>query len=96
MSPNRRIFLNIAASYGRSLFGIACGLFSTRWVLMALGKTDLGLYGLVGGLALFVTFFNIQFSLAISRYFAYSIGQAKASEDKSAGLEECRRWFNSR
>ncbi len=94
MSPNRRIFLNIAASYGRSLFGIACGLFSTRWVLMALGKTDLGLYGLVGGLALFVIFFNIQFSLAISRYFAYSIGQAKASEDKSAGLEECRRWFN--
>lgn len=94
MTQNRRILLNVAASYGRSLFGIACGLFSTRWVLMALGKTDLGLYGVVGGLALFVTFFNIQFSLAISRYFAYSIGQAKASEDKIAGLEECRRWFN--
>lgn len=94
MSPNRRIVLNVAASYGRSLFGIACGLFSTRWVLMALGKTDLGLYGVVGGLALFVTFLNIQFSLAISRYFAYSIGQAKLAVNASEGLEECRRWFN--
>lgn len=94
MSPMRRIVLNVAASYGRSLFGIACGLFSTRWVLMALGKTDLGLYGVVGGLALFVTFLNIQFSLAISRYFAYSIGQAKLAVNASEGLEECRRWFN--
>ena len=94
MTQNRRIVLNVIASYGRSLFGIACGLFSTRWVLMALGKTDLGLYGVVGGLAMFVMFFNIQFSLAISRYFAYSIGQAKVSEDKNEGLEECRRWFN--
>ena len=48
MSPNRRIFLNIIASYGRSLFPITCGLFSTRWVFMALGETDLGLYGVVG------------------------------------------------
>ena len=79
MTQNRRILLNVVASYGRSLFGIACGLFSTRWVLMALGETDLGLYGVVGGLALFVSFFNIQFSLAISRYFAYSIGQDRKS-----------------
>lgn len=94
MTRNRRILLNVAASYGRSLFGIACGLFSTRWVLMALGDTDLGLYGVIGGLALFVTFFNIQFSLAISRYFAYSIGQAQIAADKAQGLDECRRWFN--
>lgn len=94
MTQNKRIFLNVIASYGRSLFGIACGLFSTRWVLMALGKTDLGLYGVVGGLALFVSFFNIQFSLAISRFFAYSIGQAKVLEDEFKGLDECRRWFN--
>ena len=94
MTQNRRILLNVVASYGRSLFGIACGLFSTRWVLMALGETDLGLYGVVGGLALFVSFFNIQFSLAISRYFAYSIGQAQVAADKEQGLDECRRWFN--
>ena len=27
-----------------------CGLFISRWVLAALGKTDFGLYGVVGGM----------------------------------------------
>ena len=61
---------------------------------MALGQTDMGLYGLVGGLTMFVSFFNIQFSIAISRYFAHSIGQASVSDDKEKALEECRHWFN--
>jgi hypothetical protein len=61
---------------------------------MALGQTDMGLYGLVGGLTMFISFFNIQFSIAISRYFAHSIGQASVSDDKEKALEECRHWFN--
>ena len=94
MSPNRRIFLNVLASYGRSILAIACGLFSTRWVLMALGQTDMGLYGLIGGLTLFVSFFNIQFSIAISRYFAHSIGLANKDGNDHRAVEECRHWFN--
>ena len=54
MSPNRRILLNIAATYGRSLFALVCGLFISRWVLAALGKTDFGLYGVVGGMTVIV------------------------------------------
>ena len=50
MSLNRRIFLNIAATYGRSLYALVCGLFISRWVLAALGKTDFGLCGVVGGM----------------------------------------------
>lgn len=50
MSPNCRIFLNIIATYGRSLYALVCGLFISRWVLAAFGKTDFGLYGLVGGM----------------------------------------------
>ena len=52
MSPNRRIFLNIIATYGRSLYALVCGLFISRWVLAALGKTDFGLYGVVGGMTM--------------------------------------------
>ena len=49
ISPNRRIFLNIVATYGRSLYVLVWGLFISRWVLAALGNTDfVGLYGLVG------------------------------------------------
>ena len=50
MTQNRRIVLNIVATYGRSLFALVCGLFISRWVLAALGKTDFGLYGVAGGM----------------------------------------------
>ena len=33
MTANKRIFLNVMATYGRSLFGLACGLFPAWWVL---------------------------------------------------------------
>ena len=49
MSPNRRIFLNIVATYGRSLYALIIGLFCGRWTLMALGEVDYGLMGVVGG-----------------------------------------------
>ena len=43
MTPNRRIFLNIVATYGRSLYALVIGLFCGRWTLMALGGADYGL-----------------------------------------------------
>ena len=36
MSSNRRMILNILATYERSLYGLARGLFSIRWALMSL------------------------------------------------------------
>ena len=49
MSPNRRIFLNIAATYGRSLYALVCGVFVSRWVLTAAEKSEFGVCGVVGG-----------------------------------------------
>ena len=98
MTANKRIFLNIIATYGRSVLSLVCGLFTARWVLMALGHSDFGLYGVVGGLTIFVSFFNMILSTAISRYYAFSIGEAqKATVEGRAdeGLENCRKWFNT-
>ena len=64
MTANRRIFLNIIATYGRSLYALVLGLFTARWVLEALGQVDFGLYGLVGGLTVFIGFFNTLLSVA--------------------------------
>ena len=50
MYPNRRIFLNIIATYGRSLYALVCGLFISRWVLAAVGKREFGMCGVVGGM----------------------------------------------
>ena len=55
MIANRRIFLNIIATYGRSLYALVCGLFVSRWVLAAaVGKSEFGLYGVVGGMTVIV------------------------------------------
>ena len=75
-----------------------CGLFISRWVLAALGKTDFGLYGVVGGMTVFITFLNGLLSIATGRFYAFAEGQAlkSASEGHAeAGLEECRKWFST-
>lgn len=81
MSPNRRIFLNIVATYGRSLFALVCGLFTSRWVLAALGKTDFDLYSVVGGMMVFIAFPNALLNVVTGRFYEYAEGLAQ----KSAG-----------
>ena len=93
MTANRRIFLNFIATYGRSLFAMACGLFSGRWILEALGTVDYGLWGCVGGLVAFVTFINDLMAGAVSRFYAVSVG--KAGSRRNEDLEDCQRWFNT-
>lgn len=95
MTENKRIFWNIIATYGRSLYSLALGLFTARWALNALGVSDYGLYGVIGGLVVFIGFLNGTLASANSRFYAISIGKARAADDKELALEECRRWFNT-
>lgn len=84
MTANRRIFLNIVATYGRSLYALVVGLFCGRWSLMALGEADFGLYGVVGGMTGFISFFNSVLAFSISRFYATTITK----------MEECQKWFS--
>ena len=95
MSPNRRIVLNVVATYGRSLYALVCGLITARWVLMTLGEVDYGLIGVVGGIIGFISFLNGTMATAVSRFYAYAVGKASASQDKGNAINECRRWFNA-
>lgn len=84
---NKRIVLNTAATYIRTIFTAGLTLFSSRWVLNSLGFTDYGLFSLVGSIILFITFLNGVMACSAVRYFAYSIGQGDRFE--------VNRWFNS-
>lgn len=95
MTVNKRIVLNTIATYGRSMFGVVCGVFSTRWVLEALGQEDFGLYGVVGSMVMFIAFLNIQFASAIGRFYAFVIGKAQIQSESIFALEECRSWFST-
>lgn len=95
MTENRRIFLNIAATYMRSFYKFALGLVTARWLLMSLGEVDYGLFGLVGGLVAFVTLVNGMFANAVGRFYAVSIGMGRRKGMAAESLLECRRWFTS-
>lgn len=79
LSPKKRIFLNIVVTYGRTLLGTICGIFTARWALMALGEVDFGLFGVVGGLTVFISFFNGILATATGRFYAFSVGESKKS-----------------
>lgn len=82
----RRVAVNTAITYARSIIGMLFGLFSSRWILMSLGETDFGLYGLVGCLIVAVSFVNLVLSNATSRFYAVAVGER---DGDVAG------WFNA-
>ena len=87
MTSSQYILLNTVATYGRIVFATALGLFSSRWVLQALGEVDYGLMGVIGAVIIFITFFGGITSNACARFFAYSIGRGNQ--------EEVNSWFNT-
>lgn len=94
MTQTKRIILNVAATYGRSFITLFMGLFSARWVLEALGQTDFGLYGVVGSVIFFVTFFNTVLSMSMTRFYSFSIGAGKNMKESDAH-NDLKGWFNT-
>lgn len=93
MTTSQRIILNTSVTYGRSILGLALGLFSTRWVLQSLGDVNFGLYSIVGSVIVFVTFLNGVVSGSIARFYAYSIGSNEMLSAREAE-ESLKEWFN--
>lgn len=87
MTSSQRIAFNTVATYARTVFAMALGLFSGRWVFQSLGSVDYGLMGVVGGLITFIIFLNGVTSSSCARFFALSVGQGD--------VEETNKWFNT-
>lgn len=62
---------------------MAVGVFTSRIVLDALGKTDFGIYSAVGGIVIVFSFLNGVMASACNRYFAIEIGR-----DNTEGLRK--------
>lgn len=88
---SRRILANVVATYGRSLVALVCGLLGARWVLQALGQVDYGIWGVIGGLVGFVSFFNGLMAQAVARFLSVAVGRASAQGGDAAG--DVRNWF---
>lgn len=80
------IVVNVLASYVRILLVTGLTLFTSRWVLAALGQDEFGLYSLVGVLIFFILFIGNVMAASMQRFYAYAIGQNDPSE--------IQKWFN--
>ncbi len=84
---SRRLILNTSATYTRSVITAGLTLFSSRWVLEALGEVDYGLFAVVGSIIMFITFLNGVMAGSVARHFAFAIGRGDS--------EEANKWFNT-
>jgi Na+-driven multidrug efflux pump len=72
-STNKVIF-NTTVLYIRLLLGLILGLFTTRFVIGALGATNYGIYILVAGVVGMLNVLNSNMANTSMRYMAHSLG----------------------
>lgn len=72
---NKRVAKNTILLYARLLFAQIIGLYTSRKVLEILGVEDFGIYNVVGGIVVFMTFLNGSMSVATSRYLTVELGK---------------------
>lgn len=54
-------------------------LLSSRWVLLALGEEDFGIYSLVAGLLSMLSFLNLTLASSTQRFLSYALGKGDIS-----------------
>lgn len=75
MSDNKAIAKNTMFLYIRMLIIMGVSLFTSRVVLDKLGVEDYGLYNVVGGVAMLLSFISITLSIGTSRFITYELGR---------------------
>ena len=69
-----RVAFNTCIQYVQLVLNVLIGLFSVRIVLDALGASDYGLYGLIGGIVSLLSFINSSLSQTSIRFISHSMG----------------------
>ena len=86
VSGDRRIAENTVVVYVRLIVTAAVGLLTSRFVLQALGASDYGLYGVVGGVIALIAVMNGSMSSTTIRFLNYEIGKPDGDPNKVFNL----------
>ncbi len=80
MSDNKVILKNSLVLYLRLFLTSIISLFSVRYILLALGASDFGLYTVVGGIVFLAAFLNNVMVSTTNRYIAFELGKGDEGE----------------
>lgn len=72
---NKKIALNTGVMYVRLIVTTIIGLLTSRYVLLALGASDFGLYAVVGGLILMLNVLSIAMHTTTRRFVNVEMGK---------------------
>ena len=74
MEPTKRIIVNTSVQYVRSFIYMVLTLFSTRFILSALGQSDFGLYSVIGSIVMMLGFITNSLASSTQRFLSYTHG----------------------
>ena len=80
MDTNKKMVLNTCIMYARVAITMGVTLLSSRWVLMALGEEDFGIYSLVAGMLSLLSFLNVTMASSTQRFLSYALGRGNIKE----------------
>ena len=83
MEGANRIFVNAVSQYVRTAICMFISLYSTRMILGILGKSDFGIYSLIGSIVVMLGFITTSLSASTQRFLSYSWGKNDTSNIKS-------------
>lgn len=73
-SSNKTIAKNTLFLYFRMMFTVIVSLYTSRVILNILGVNDFGVYQVVGGIVVMLSFVNGALSVGTSRFLTYELG----------------------
>jgi O-antigen/teichoic acid export membrane protein len=79
---NKKIAINTIVVYGRIAVTMIIGVFTSRFVLQALGASDFGLYNVVGSVIGMYGFISGSLAGTTSRYINYEMGRKDGDTNK--------------
>jgi O-antigen/teichoic acid export membrane protein len=83
MESAKRVALNTGFLYGKMLITMFISLFSTRIILDALGVEDFGIFNLVAGITMMLTFLNGAMTVSTQRYLSFYLGANQLNKQKA-------------
>lgn len=90
---SKRILVNVLTTYTQTAVSVVVGIFTSRWVYLALGEIAFGLFAVVGSVIGFISFLNSTMVSSSTRFFAVAIGSSK--QRRVIDLELPCQWFNT-
>ncbi|MFI2744584.1 lipopolysaccharide biosynthesis protein [Zhouia sp. PK063] len=82
MNAANKVALNTGVLYVRMLLTMGISLYSTRLVLNVLGSTDYGIYNLVAGIIVMLSFLNTAMATSSQRYLSFHQGRNDLQKQK--------------